>query len=295
MEELLEKFLSYLTLERGLSENTCQAYRQDLACYTASLTAKGITNLRAVDQPLIIDHLGELKSQGLSMRSIARHLSSLKTFHRFLRLEGLLSCDPTLNMETPKLLQKLPHFLSLEEVELLLSQPKADNPRGLRDKAMLELLYATGMRVSELVNLQLKHVNLDVGHLLCSGKGDKDRLIPMGKTAREQLKVYLAHGREDILEGRRSAYLFVSRLGRSMTRQWFWKLIRQYAAGVGIKRLSPHVLRHSFATHMLERGADLRSLQALLGHADISTTQIYTHVRTERLKQIYSQYHPRAD
>ncbi|MFQ5696200.1 MAG: site-specific tyrosine recombinase XerD, partial [Terriglobia bacterium] len=242
-----------------------------------------------------VDFLGRLYQQGLDSRSVARTLVAVRNFFRFLRQEETIRRNPTEHIESPRMWKRLPKFLTVEEVERLLASPEATTPRGRRDKAMLEVLYATGLRVSELVNLKLSDLQLEAGYLRCLGKGNKERVVPLGKKATTALEAYLRGGRPRLAKRRASAHLFLSRRGQGMTRHNFWRLLGEQARAAGIRgRLTPHVLRHSFATHLLERGADLRAVQLLLGHADISTTQIYTHVAQERLRQIYRMHHPRA-
>ncbi len=285
--------MGYITVERGLSLNTCQAYYRDLQQHFNYLKQRG-TGIPDTDQRLLVEYLGQLKHSGLGMRSIARHLSSLKVFYRFLRAENHIKQDPTLNMETPKVWKKLPHCLSVKQVENLLSQPDTSQPLGLRNRAMLEALYASGMRISELLGLKLNSLNLEMGYILCYGKGAKERIVPIGAQASEWLKQYLSLSRPPLVKKRNSDQLFVNRFGKPLSRQGCWKVIKGYAARAGIEGVAPHALRHSFASHLLEGGADLRSVQLMLGHADISTTQIYTHTRQEWLQQIYKQFHPRA-
>ena len=294
MESAIRAFLSYVRVEKGLSENTILAYGRDLAKFAAfaKLRSRG---LKEIQRDEIVDFLAGLYRHGLDSRSVARHLVTLRNFFRFAVAEGLLRDDPTLNLESPKTRRRLPSFLSLEEVERLMAQPDAGTPLGLRDKAMLELLYGTGLRVSELLGLRTADLQLEVGCLRCVGKGDKDRLVPVGKTALAAVEQYLREARPKLLKGRSSPLLFVNRFGGKMSRVGFWKILSDYGRRARLRvKLSPHKLRHSFATHLLERGADLRSVQLMLGHADISTTQIYTHVVQERLKQVYQAHHPRA-
>jgi integrase/recombinase XerD len=235
-----------------------------------------------------------LSEKGLSDRSQARHISSLRVFFKFLAHERWIHSNPMGQMESPKTAQKLPHFLSEEEVEALLQAPDTKTPRGLRDQAMIELLYATGLRVTELLGLKTHEVDLTVGYVRTIGKGKKERIVPVGARALEAIKRYISEVRPLLNAGKRSEYLFLNRNGHALTRQWFWQAIKAYALKAGIlKKMSPHVVRHSFATHLLNRGADLRSLQMMLGHADISTTQIYTHLTMDRLKEIHRRYHPR--
>ncbi len=295
MEELTEKFLSYLSVERGLAQNTLLSYGSDLKKYIAFLRKSHILTLGKTTKHEVMTYLLELKDKGLASTTVARSLVSLKVFYRFLAQEGYLATDPTMNLESPKVWAKLPETLSLKEVEELLEKPDLEDPLGLRDKAALELLYATGVRVSELINLKIMDVNLEVGYLRCLGKGKKERIIPLGSHAQEALKSYLDKGRERLVRKKDTKELFVNRFGNSLSRQGFWKMLKKYAKRVDFeKRITPHILRHSFATHLLERGADLRSIQEMLGHSDISTTQVYTHVDQERLKEIHRKYHPRG-
>jgi integrase/recombinase XerD len=290
-----EEFLAAMVVERGMADNTVAAYRRDLQKYLTFLQGKGIASLADVTPAHLQEFLGCLRSAGLSSRSLARTTSTLRTFHRFLAAQGRVRSDPTSLLRSPRLSRHLPTVLSPEEVERLLGVPKVSTPIGLRDRAMLELLYATGLRVSELLNLALTHVDLTVGFVRCLGKGAKERVVPVGSSASHWVKVYLAEGRPSLAKGRGTPFLFLGRGGRRLSRQAFWKGLRAYARRVGIrKRVTPHTLRHSFATHLLEGGADLRSVQLMLGHADISTTQIYTHVSRARLREIHDRFHPRS-
>ena len=287
-------FLNYVQVERGLSPNTLAAYRQDLAKFARFCQQRRLAPARAERQQ-IVDFLGSLYQQGLDSRSVARIVVTLRNFFRFLRQERVIRREPTEHLEAPRTWKRLPKFLSLAEVERLLAAPESRSARGLRDRAMLEVLYATGLRVSELVNLRVSDLQLDAGYLRCLGKGSKERVVPLGKQSLSALDAYLRHARPQLARRRPSPHLFLSQRGQAMTRQNFWRLLRMRARQAGLRaRLTPHVLRHSFATHLLERGADLRSVQLLLGHADISTTQIYTHVAQERLRQLYRAHHPRA-
>lgn len=295
MEQLLDQFLNYLTVERGLSPNTLDSYSRDLIKYLDYLSTKGIKDISKTSDLTIISFIATLKNGGLSNRSVARNLTSIRMFYRFLTEDHHINNNPTLNIETPKRELRLPQVLSIEEVDVLLQQPDSSTSLGLRDAAFLELLYATGLRASEIISLALNDINLEAGYLIASGKGSKERLIPIGEVAQNLIKKYLKNSRPTLLKNKQSHHLFTTRSGKSMTRQGFWKLIKKYALAAGIrKKITPHTLRHSFATHLLERGADLRSVQMMLGHADISSTQIYTHVTTERLKKIHNQYHPRS-
>lgn len=285
----LEEFLDYLTLERGLSPHTVAAYRRDVAAHVAWLGGQGCDNLAAVDEAAVIRYLETLRRQGQAPASSMRKLSALRSFYRYHYRERNLGLDPTANLDSPAIGRRLPSTLTLDEVERLLAAPDLGRPGGLRDRAMLELMYASGLRVSELVGLERHQVNLQVGFLRCRGKGSKERIVPVGEKAREALAVYLA-GRADT-----SPHLFVGRRDQPLSRVGFWKLVKRYAVRAGIHaHISPHVLRHSFATHLLERGADLRAIQEMLGHASISTTQVYTHVSTDHLREVYQGTHPRA-
>ena len=289
---LADQFINHLRVERGLSKNTIEAYSRDLRRFLQFLEQKNLSPLR-VTQDHVTAYMASLEGT-LSIRSAARNLSALKMFFRFLVSDERIEQSPVRLLNTPKIPHKLPEVLTHEEVDLLLSKPDSSNPRGQRDKAMLELLYATGLRVSELIGLGTTGVNLEAGFVRTLGKGSKERMVPMGAKALEAVKEYLEDGRIRFLKGRSSGFLFLNTRGNPLTRQGFWKIIKQYGLAAGInKRITPHSLRHSFATHLLEFGADLRSVQIMLGHADISTTQIYTHVTRERLKQVHEKHHPR--
>jgi len=292
--EIIDEFYQFLILERGLSQNTVVAYASDLNKFQDYLRQKGIEDFTKVQTREIEGFIHWLTQKKLSPRSRARVLATIKTFFRFLILSQRLETSPAVLIETPRFPKKLPQVLSLEEVERLLEQPDTTHPRGLRDKAMLELLYATGLRVSELVRLKLNQLNLEVGYISVIGKGAKERFVPVGRQAQQALTQYLKHGRFALLKTP-SSYLFIGYRGRPLTRQGFWEIIKKYAIKSGInKPISPHTLRHSFATHILERGADLRSVQTMLGHSSITTTQIYTHVTETRIKELYVRFHPRA-
>jgi len=294
MRELIDTFLNYLSVERGLSRNTTSSYQKDLSFYMNFLEKHGFSSLSKITRNDIADFMLFQKDKGLASNSIARSLAAIKSFHRFLVRERILKTDPTILMDSPKLWKKIPETLSLNEVEVLISQPNIREKQGIRDRAILETLYATGMRVSEAVNLKVSNVNLDVGFLRCIGKGNKERVIPLGKKAIDSLKRYLEISRPVLLKKKESEFLFLSRLGKKISRQSLWKIIKRYARAARIKKpIWPHILRHSFATHLLERGADLRSVQEMLGHANISTTQIYTHINKDRLKTIHKTFHPR--
>jgi integrase/recombinase XerD len=291
----LDGFCNLLWLEDGLSSNTLQSYRRDLTQFSAWLETMRNTQLLGVTQTDIEAYLQYRFSQKTSPRSTERLLSALKRFYRLALRDGRIALDPTLKIDTPKLPRSLPKSLSEADVEILLNAPDTMQPLGLRDKAMLEILYASGLRVSELVNLSVTSVSLDMGVLSVMGKGGKERMVPLGEEALLWLLRYLSGARQQILRDAISDALFVTQRGAAMTRQAFWYLIKRHALQAGLTRLpSPHVLRHAFATHLLNHGADLRVVQMLLGHADISTTQIYTHVARERLKQVHAKHHPRG-
>jgi integrase/recombinase XerD len=293
MEGLLDAFIAYVRAERGLSARTVDAYGDDLRRYLEDLTRGGTREIDAVVPDDVRRHLANLTARGLSPRSRARHLASIRMFHRFLQAEKLARVDPTEDLDTPRGPKKLPVYLTLPEVESLLAGPDERTPTGARDRAMLELLYATGLRVSELVGLSVADVDLANGFLIARGKGGKERVVPIGSHATEKVKAYLSGPRAFILHGQTARALFVTPRGKGFTRMGFFKLLRRYALKAGIaKAVSPHKLRHSFATHLVERGADLRAVQAMLGHADLATTQIYTHVDGQRLRNVYDQHHP---
>jgi integrase/recombinase XerD len=295
MNQYLDMFLNYLLVEKGLSRNTLEAYSRDIGRYLDFLGSVGCTGPDTVRPLHVASFIARLKETGLSPRSRARALSAVRMFHRFLMVENICAANPTSIIEAPKTLRKLPAVLSGREVERLLAAPVGVEAAEVRDRAMLELLYATGLRVSELVELKVRDVNLTAGYLLALGKGSKERLVPMGDAARSAVEEYLESARGLLERGGRSDCLFLSRLGAGMTRQAFWNIIKKRALAAGIMRnISPHTLRHSFATHLLENGADLRSVQLMLGHADLSTTQIYTHVTRERLKKVHAEFHPRG-
>ncbi len=295
MEEQIQQFLTYLTVERGLAQNTIISYALDLKQFKAFCNRRQLVQAGWMDRNLVLNYLLELKKTGRSPATISRHMATLKTFCRFLVDEQVLGSDPMANLESPALKKKLPGVLAQEEVEKLLEQPRVGNTAGLRDKAMLELMYATGMRVSELLALDLGQVNGEYGYVRCLGKGAKERIIPVGVVARKFLTEYLSRGRIKISPGKGEKALFLNMHGKRLTRQGFWKIIKKYALAAGItKTITPHTLRHSFATHLLENGADLRALQEMLGHADIATTQIYTHLTQTKLREVYNKHHPRA-
>jgi len=293
-EELIDRFLDAIWMERGLSANTLGAYRADLMTLSRGLMENDISIEDAAKADLLAFIAGRVEN-GAKPRSTARQLSSFRRFFRYIMREGLRDDDPTADIEMPRIGRSLPKTLTEEQVESLLHAPNTDEPLGHRDRAMLELLYATGLRVSELINLKMSQVNFNQGVLRIVGKGDRERLIPLGDESQRWLRDFIDGPRMEILLERQTDYLFPTRRGHNMTRQAFWHIIKRYAQKAGIeKKLSPHSLRHAFATHLLNRGADLRVVQLLLGHSDLSTTQIYTHVARERLKDIHGQHHPRG-
>jgi integrase/recombinase XerD len=294
-DDYVDSFLNHLLVERGLSRRTVESYGRDLQKFVDFCENESSNDPAEIKNVTILAFLVKLKGQGLSSKTTARNLSAIRMLYRFLVRESVLEADPTVNIESPKLRPHLPSVLSMAEVDALLSGPDAGTSRGLRDKAMLEVLYATGVRVSELTGLTMNSVNLEVGYLVAFGKGAKERIVPLGEAARKWVKEYVKTVRFLSVKGTLSPFLFLNPSGEQLSRQGFWKIIKRYALQAGIaKKISPHTLRHSFATHLLERGADLRSVQLMLGHVDISTTQIYTHITRERLKQIHRRYHPRA-
>jgi integrase/recombinase XerD len=295
MPNFVDEFLMFLTVERGLSENTILAYSRDLKSYIDYLEGAGTVDVLQVKREQVTDYIFQKKKAGLSARSICRSLSAIKMFHRFLIREGLAQHDPTSLVDTPKLWKNVPEVLSQVEVEAMIKATAGPKGQQIRDRAILEVFYASGLRVSELAGLRVDQINFDVGYVRCIGKGRKERIIPLGKTARQAIEDYCAQVRGKLLKRTLSSDLFLSRLGKKMSRQSIWKVIKFYARKANIKKtIKPHTLRHTFATHLLEHGADLRSVQEMLGHADISTTQIYTHVDRERLKTIHKQFHPRG-
>jgi len=294
LESQIRTFMNYLRVEKGLASNTIDAYRRDIAKF-AAFAEKHRLGIRDVRRDDIVDFLAMLYRQRLDSRSVARHLVTIRHFFRFALTEGLIEEDPAANVESPKFRQSLPEFLSLEEVERLLRQPDQASLVGIRDRAMIELMYSTGLRVSELCGLRVSDLQMDPGCLRCIGKGNKERLVPVGREALKFVRQYLRDVRPKLLSKSGSPDLFVNQQGHKIDRITFWKILANYGRKAGLRKaLTPHMLRHSFATHLLDRGADLRSVQMMLGHSDISTTQIYTHVVEERLKQVYKAHHPRA-
>lgn len=295
MESYVSEFINYLEVERGLAKNTLESYGRDLRQYYSYLNNDNIDAVNQASRATILAYLEQLQSKGRAVSTISRNLAAIKSYYQFLVRERYLEKDPAANLESPKLEKKLPKILAITEVEELLKQPNSFLPTGMRDKAMLELLYATGIRVSELISLNVSDVNLEMGYIKCYGKGSKERIVPLGSIAAKCVQEYVTRGRGKLVRTYDEPALFVNHHGNRLTRQGFWKIIKKYAHEANItKEITPHTLRHSFATHLLENGADLRSVQEMLGHADISTTQIYTQVTKNRLKEVYEKAHPRA-
>ena len=294
LEADVRTFLSYLRVEKGLSDNTIQSYRRDMLKFVGFLDKQNLVTAKIQRQD-VVDFLAMLYKRRLDSRSVARHLVTIRHFFRFSLLEGFIKEDPAATIESPKFRQSLPYFLSVEEVERLLAQPDTSSAIGLRDKAIIELMYSTGIRVSELASIRVGDLQMEAGCLRCIGKGNKERLVPVGKKALAVVEAYMKKSRPELLRDNASANLFLNQRGRPMDRVMIWKMMGRYGRKAALRKpLKPHTLRHSFATHLLDRGADLRSVQIMLGHSDISTTQIYTHVVEERLKQVYKAHHPRA-
>ncbi|MGM0846035.1 MAG: site-specific tyrosine recombinase XerD [Bacillota bacterium] len=297
MESRLQDFIHFLIVEKGLAKNSVESYQRDLKNYLKFLqNVDSVQNWNEVKRVNITGFLGHLKNEGKSSKTIARHVASIRSFHQFLLREKVTEQDPSVHIESPKMERSLPKVLSIDEVEALLEAPQESTPLGIRDKAMLEVLYATGIRVSELIKLQMDDVHLKMGFVRCIGKGNKERIIPIGKAAISVLEKYLLEGRSKLVSKKhKDDSLFLNHHGKGLSRQGFWKILKGLAVEAKIsKELTPHTLRHSFATHLLENGADLRAVQEMLGHVDISTTQIYTHVTKTRMKDVYSKFHPRA-
>jgi integrase/recombinase XerD len=299
IDSLTRAFLNHARVEKGLSPNTVAAYARDLGKFVVFVEKRGVP-VQELSRDVVVDFLESLYRQHLDSRTVARAMASLRNLFRFALMEEVISTDPTLNLESPRYRKSLPSFLRTEEIDRLLAQPDESTTQGRRDRAMIELLYSTGLRVSELTTLRVSDLDARMGCLRCVGKGDKERLVPVGTRALTAIQRYLDGSRPVLLRARRGASgteprLFLNRFGGGLSRIAVWRILCRYGRQAGIRsQLSPHKLRHSFATHLLERGADLRSVQMMLGHADISTTQIYTHVMEERLKQVYKAHHPRA-
>lgn len=292
----LSDYIHFLRVERQLSPNTLSSYERDLKEYLTFLDKNiELVGLSTIERHHILKHLQQLKDEGRSSRTIARHISSIRSFHQFLIREKKMDHDPTIHLEQPKIEQKLPRVLSIQEVDLLIAATDSRKPQGVRDRAMLELLYASGMRISECIQLNADDLHLTMGFVRCYGKGGKERIIPLGQAAIRACEDYMQNVRPKLQAKSQTDALFLNLRGKRMTRQGFWKLLKEYAIKGGIRNeITPHILRHSFATHLIENGADLRAVQEMLGHADISTTQIYTHVSKSRLKEVYTKFHPRA-
>ncbi len=295
MKAFIDEFLNYLSVERGLARNTLLAYRRDLEKYIEYLSQKSIKASNQVSREHVSNFMFDLKKHDMSATSICRNLAAVKMFHRFLVRENLAKEDPTTLVDTPKLWTRIPSVLTQAEIESMIAAASGKKAQQVRDQAILEIFYASGLRVSELADLKTTSINYDVGFVRAVGKGSKERIIPLGKKAREALQKYLLKARPQLLKSQANDVLFLSRLGKKISRQSLWAVIKFYARKANIKKtIKPHTLRHTFATHLLEHGADLRSVQEMLGHADISTTQIYTHVDKERLKKVHKQFHPRS-
>ncbi len=291
----MKDYIYHLSVEKGLADNTLESYQRDLKKYVSFLQKNKVQCFKETSRKQITDYLNLQHENGLAPSSINRSLASLRSFYQFLLKEQIMQENPAIDLETPRMEKKLPHVLSFSDIELLLEQPQTNCEIGIRDKAMLELIYATGIRVSELVSLNLNHANIKMGFLRCDGKGGKERMIPLGSVAIHCLQDYLARSRRKLLKNQDEKTLFLNQHGKRLTRQGFWKILKKYVLRAGINAdITPHTLRHSFATHLLENGADLRSVQEMLGHADISTTQIYTQLTRKKIKEVYDQAHPRA-
>ena len=295
IDHLIDQYLNYLLVEKGLSRNTLDAYSRDISHYSEFLQSQGVKKLSEEDTALILKYLIRMRNRGLSARSRSRHLVTIRGFYRFLVHENIIQKDPARLVDLPRSSLKLPDVLPVEAIDRLLKSPDTGKPNEARDAAMLELLYAAGLRVSELILVKIQDINLEAGFVRVYGKGSKERIVPIGQYATTTLRHYIETSRPILLKTISSPFLFVARAGKPMTRQGFWKLIKRYADRAGIQqKISPHSLRHSFASHLLEGGADLRAVQIMLGHVDISTTQIYTHVAREQLKRLHEEYHPRG-
>ena len=294
MKAFIDEFMNYISVERGLAKNTLLAYQRDLSKYTDYLSQKGIKSTEQVSRDHVSNFMFDLKKHDMSATSICRNLAAVKMFHRFLVRENLSKEDPTTLVDTPKLWMRIPSVLTLAEIESMIAAASGRKIQQIRDQAILEIFYASGLRVSELSDLKTTSINYEVGFVRAIGKGSKERIIPLGMKAREAIEKYLLKARPQLLKNQTNDVLFLSRLGKKISRQSLWAVIKFYAKKANIKKvIKPHTLRHTFATHLLEHGADLRSVQEMLGHSDISTTQIYTHVDKERLKSVHKEFHPR--
>jgi integrase/recombinase XerD len=295
MNEFVDEYLNFLTVEKGVSRLTLDAYSRDLNRYISFICRSGSKDMANVTPDDVISYLAQIKKEGLNARSVNRGLAALRGFYKFLIHEKKIDTNPVANIELAKVWSRLPGTLSMEEMNLLLGEPGLNNPLAIRDTAMMELMYATGIRVSEIITLTMNTINWQVGYLVVMGKGSKERIVPIGRSAYNCLQEYVNHARPIFVKEHATNILFLNRSGRGLTRQGFWKILKKYAHRIGLqKKVHPHTFRHSFASHLLEGGADLRSVQTMLGHADISTTQIYTHITRERLKNIHKKYHPRG-
>jgi integrase/recombinase XerD len=295
MDRTLRDFIHYLSVEKGLAKNTLESYNRDLCAYVEYLRQSGIPNLEESSRNCITGYLLNLKKNGKATSTLSRNLASIRSLYSYLYQEKRIVENPATDLESPKLEKKLPRVLTPDEVDVLLDQPSMNDVSGMRDKAMLEVIYATGIRVSELMSLNVGDIHLDAGFIRCLGKGSKERMIPLGSVAVRHVERYLAESRPKLVRQNGESSMFVNQHGNRLTRQGFWKILKKYARTAGInKEITPHTMRHSFATHLLENGADLRSVQEMLGHADISTTQIYTQVTKRKLRDVYEKTHPRA-
>lgn len=295
LDQFVDQYISYVKIEKGLAAKTVSAYASDLGFFLDFLKAQQIESLAHIDAAVILKYVIELRRNGRGARTRARHLVTIRGFYHYLNQTGIVKLNPAKLVDLPKSGLKLPEVLNVEDVDQLLATPDRQIPIGKRDAAMLELIYAAGLRVSELIHMEVNAINLEAGFVRVLGKGNKERIVPIGRKAIESVEDYIKHGRGQLLKTHTSHILFVARAGKAMTRQGFWKLLRRYVLKAGLnKRVTPHSLRHSFASHLLEGGADLRAVQVMLGHVDIATTQIYTHVAHKRLVAIHQKYHPRG-
>lgn len=295
MEEMIKRYIQYLDVERGLSKNTLEAYKGDLKRYHSYAKTNEIKNISGITEKTIFEFLVSRRQKNASVASITRNLVAIRNFHRFLIQENIVSADPTENLDTPRKMLRLPKTLNAQQIEKLLNQPDIRTDHGLRDKAILEFMYATGVRISEVINIEIPHVDLEMGYVRCMGKGNKERIIPLGTMAIKFITLYKNTVRsKSILPQHIDNSLFLSQQGSKFSRVGLWKIVKKYGKMAGITKLTPHLLRHSFATHLLEHGADLRAIQEMLGHSSIATTQIYTSVAKDALKGIHKKYHPRG-
>lgn len=295
MNDFIDEYLNFLTVEKGVSRLTVEAYSHDLNRFVNIVQGRGIEAMADITPDEIISYLEQVKKDGLNARSVNRGLAAVRGFFKFLLREKKIDANPVMTIGLAKVWARLPDTLSKEEMNLLLAQPGTKNPAAMRDTAMMELMYATGIRVSEIITLTMNSINWQVGYLVVMGKGGKERIVPIGRSAYNCLSEYVNQGRPKLMKGQSTNTLFLNRSGDGLTRQGFWKIVRMYVLRAGLnKKVHPHTFRHSFASHLLEGGADLRSVQIMLGHADIATTQIYTHITRERLKSIHKRYHPRG-